>query len=173
MKDTISQAAKLASTYSVTYNPGFPLTFGYRPITVSNKCLGSMGADTPKGTNIYKQERFTTANSFVTRDNLNARHIFDLFSGKPGYHTDFTGLLIVAFFQNDPSAWYNLFNSEHTQLPYSVVLNMIVGVSRPDATRFINCSIDLFANTTPYVECLTQDLTIPTQVDILRSLLEF
>ena len=80
MKDTISQAATLVVTYQCAYNPGFPLTFGYRPITTAVKYMGSMGDATPPLTNIYHEPvSHVATDSYVQRDDLNAKLVFELF----------------------------------------------------------------------------------------------
>ena len=172
MKDTISQACVLASTYQCAYNPGFPLTFGYRPVTTAHKYKDSMGGLTPPNTNIYHDKSHSTSDSYVLRDNINAKRIFDLFSGVPGNHTDFTGLLIVAWFQNSPQHWYDLFRTESTRLPYNVILECITGVPRQHASRFINCSLELFPNVGTVPNVIEQDLSVSTHEQVLRSLEE-
>lgn len=174
MKDTISQAATLATTYSVAHNPGFPLTFGYRPITTSTRYLDSMGDSTPPGSNIYRDKTHATSDSYVLRDDLNAKRIFDLFSGAPGCHTDFSGLVMIAWFQNSPEDWYKLFRTKNARLPYHVILELITGVRRQETSKFVNCSLDMFPNISPTPSFdMLQDLSIDNHVNVLRSLQEF
>ena len=174
MKDTISQAATLVVTYQCAYNPGFPLTFNYRPITTAVKYLDSMGDATPPLTNIYHEPvSHEATDSYVQRDDLNAKLVFDLFSGAPGCHTDFAGLVMITWFQNSPQQWYDLFRTKGERLSYSQVFRMIVGLDRADALRFINCSVDIFPDLTPNSDITQQDLTVATQETVLRSLLEF
>lgn len=174
MKDTIAQATALMSTYRCAYNPGFPLTFYHRPITTAVKYLGSMGDETPPGTNIYHAPASHVAtDSYVQRDDMTAKLIFDLFTGAPGCHTDFAGLMMVVWFQNSPQQWYDLFRTKGERLSYTQVFLMIAGLKRADSLRFVNCSVDLFPDLTPNSDITSQDLTVETQEIVLRSLLEF
>lgn len=169
MKDIISQATSLVSSYAIRYNPGMPLTFDYRPVTIAPKYKGSMGNLTPSGTNIYRDKLHRVSDSYVMRDNLNAKHIFNLFSGKPGYHTDYTGLIICAYFQNSPDEWCKLFNTVNTRITYPQILFAITGVSSIQASKFVNINSEYF----PYDALTQQDLTPKTHEQVLRSLQEF
>ena len=169
MKDIISQATSLVSSYDIRYNPGFPLTLDYRPITTAPKYKGSMGNLTPCGTNIYRDKLHRVSDSYVMRDNLNAKHIFNLFSGKPGYHTDYTGLVMCAFFQNSPDDWYKLFNTVNTRITYPQLLFSITGVTLNQASKFVNVNSEYF----PYDALTQQDLTPQTHERVLRTLQEF
>jgi hypothetical protein len=169
MKDIIAQATSLVSNYNIRYNPGFPLTLDYRPITIAHTLKGSMGDLTPKGTNIYRDKLHKTSDSYVMRDNLNAKHIFNLFSGKPGYHTDYAGLIMCAYFQQSPDEWCKLFNTCNTRLLYPHILYAITGITTNQASKFVNCNSDYF----PYFHVTEQDLSPATHERVLRELQEF
>lgn len=169
MKDIIAQATSLVSSYDIRYNPGFPLTLDYRPITTAHKYKGTMGNLTPPGTNIYRDKQHKLSDSYVQRDNINAKHIFNLFSGKPGYHTDYTGLIMCAFFQNSPDEWCKLFNTVNTRITYPQLLFAVTGLTSFQASKFINVNSEFF----PYDALTQQDLSPKAHEQVLRSLQEF
>jgi hypothetical protein len=169
MKDIISQATSLVSSYAIRYNPGMPLTFDYRPVTIAPKYKGTMGNLTPPGTNIYRDKLHKLSDSYVMRDNLNAKYIFNLFSGNPGYHTDYTGLIMCAFFQNSPDEWCKLFNTCNTRLTYPQVLFYITGLTTNDASKFVNLNSEYF----PLDVLNGQDLTPTKHEQVLRKLQDF
>ena len=173
MKDVITSATNLVSDYNINYNPGMPLTLDYRPITLSRTYKGSMAKLTPPGTNVYRDKQRKQSDSYVQRDDLNAKHIFNLLSGKPGYHTDYAGLIMCAYFQRSPDDWCNLFNTMNTRLLYNHILHSITGITNVQASKFISCNTEYFPDTTPYIDLCTQDLSPKAHELVLRSIQEF
>lgn len=168
MNDTISQAVRLARKHSVNYNPGLPITISHRPITVSVRAEFTPLTSPP----IFQDYR---ARHTITSKSLNARLIASLFLGGEGDSVDFAGLVMIAFFQQDPEAWDAIFGSHTKPMTYSSVLGNIVGLTTQQANKFVSLSDEMFPgvlsySTNPKRYETTRDFSIKAHEEILRTL---
>lgn len=144
--DIITQAVRLALNSKANYNPGLPLCVDFRPLTLDSK-YGSPDPFTPKGTNIYKGQTHRTRSALLCSD-INSRIRLRVLSGDRGCSSDFTGLLILCFYAQDPDAWYGLFNRPDLYLPYAQILTRITGLPLRAASAFVNGTESLFKGET-------------------------
>jgi hypothetical protein len=141
--DCLSMATKLATTPGVRFNAGFPLTLGYRPITIS-PLLGDPDPNTPPGTNIYRTTPTYRNTSVITRDTINLSVKARILQGGKGDTTDYAGCIMMAFYSHDPDAWSNLFYSKTQKMTIPRILVLITGIPEYKASLFVRGSEDLF-----------------------------
>lgn len=161
--DLITQATRLALNTRANYNPGLPITINFHPLTIDPKQRSFTPLTHPSIFGIGSKVR---TNGSLSCHSINSQVKARILSGVRGCCSDYTGLLILAFYSQDPDKWHALFHRPDMQISYSQLLIHITGIPNRHAAGFIISSEPLFRGEETPDDPRTQE-------KILRSLLEF